>query len=103
MTRDRHTLLVVDDEPDVVKSVQDLLRMDYRVLGATNAAAGMDLMRREEVQLVMSDQRMPEMTGVEFLSKVRGEHPEAIRLLFTGYADIHAVVDAINEGQVYRY
>ena len=51
----------------------------------------------------MTDQRMPEMTGVEFLKHARGEHPEAIRLLFTGYADIRAVIDAINQGNVYRY
>ena len=99
----RHTLLVVDDEPDVVKSVQDLLRLDYRVLGATRPADAMKLMETEEVHLVMTDQRMPEMTGVEFLSQVRGEHPEAVRLLFTGYADIRAVIDAINQGNVYRY
>lgn len=99
----RHTLLVLDDEPDVVKSVQDLLRMKYRVLGATNGREAMELIRNEEVHLVMTDQRMPEMTGVEFLSKVRGECPEAVRLLFTGYADIRAVIDAINQGNVYRY
>src|SRR5271155_4440877 len=99
----KHTVLVVDDEPDVVKSVQDLLRLDYRVLGATRASDAMELMRREEIHLVMTDQRMPEMTGVEFLRKVRGEYPEAVRLLFTGYADIRAVIDAINQGNVYRY
>ena len=99
----RHTLLVVDDEPDVVKSVQDLLRRKYHVLGATNAAEAMEIMSREEVHLVMSDQRMPDITGVEFLSKVKGAHPDAIRLLFTGYADIRAVIDAINRGSVYRY
>jgi signal transduction histidine kinase len=99
----RHTLLVVDDEPDVVKSVQDLLRMKYRVLGATSARQAMDLMAQEEVHVVMSDQRMPETTGVDFLRKVRGDFPEAIRLLFTGYADIRAVIDAINQGNVYRY
>ena len=60
-------------------------------------------MQENEVHVVMTDQRMPEMTGVEFLSRVRGEHPEAIRLLFTGYADIRAVIDAINQGNVYRY
>ncbi|HEY2586343.1 MAG TPA: hybrid sensor histidine kinase/response regulator [Tepidisphaeraceae bacterium] len=102
MTR-RHTLLVLDDEPDVVKSVQDLLRMDYRVLGTSNAPEALDILRREEVHLIMTDQRMPGMTGVEFLSRVRGEYPEAVRLLFTGYADIHAVIDAINQGNVYRY
>src|SRR5437762_4352331 len=83
----RHTLLVVDDEPDVVQSVQDLLRLDYQVLGATRAKDGLRILQEREVHLVMTDQRMPEMTGVEFLSQVRGGHPEAIRLLFTGYAD----------------
>jgi len=99
----RHTLLVVDDEPDVVQSVQDLLRLDYRVLGATRAKEGLRILQEQEVHLVMTDQRMPEMTGVEFLGHVRGGHPEAIRLLFTGYADIKAVIDAINQGNVYRY
>jgi signal transduction histidine kinase len=99
----RHTLLVVDDEPDVVQSVQDLLRLDYKVLGATRAKDALQILQDQEIHLVMTDQRMPEMTGVEFLSRVRGEHPEAIRLLFTGYADIKAVVDAINQGSVYRY
>src|SRR5580704_8365369 len=99
----RHTILVVDDEPDVVKSVQDLLRLEYRVLGATRAKSAMEIMRGEEVHVVMTDQRMPEITGVEFLRQIRGDYPEAIRLLFTGYADIRAVIDAINQGNVYRY
>jgi signal transduction histidine kinase len=99
----KHTLLVVDDEPDVVKSVQDLLRFDFRVLGARSGAEGLEVLKREEVHVVMTDQRMPEMSGVELLHRVRGEHPEAIRLLFTGYADIRAVIDAINQGNVYRY
>ncbi len=99
----RHTLLVVDDEPDVVKSVQDLLRLDYKVFGATSAHDGLRVLQEHEVHIVMTDQRMPEMTGVEFLRQLRGEHPEAIRLLFTGYADIKAVIDAINQGNVYRY
>lgn len=103
MARERHTILVVDDEAHVVKSVQDLLRMEYRVLGTTRAAEALRIMQEHEVHVVMSDQRMPEMTGVEFLHRVRGDHPEAIRLLFTGYADIRAVIDAINQGNVYRY
>src|SRR5215217_5413552 len=99
----RHTILVVDDEPDVVKSVKDLLRLDYKVLGATKVEEGMKLMEENEVDVVMTDQRMPETTGVEFLKHIRGPHPEATRLLFTGYADIRAVIDAINQGNVYRY
>jgi signal transduction histidine kinase len=102
MTR-RHTVLVVDDEPDVVQSVQDLLRLTYRVVGAHSAKDALKVLREHEVHIVMTDQRMPEMSGVQFLRQVRGEHPDAIRLLFTGYADIKAVIDAINQGNVYRY
>lgn len=100
---DRHTILVVDDEPDVVKSVQDLLRYDYRVLGATRTKTAMEMLKTEPVQVVMTDQRMPEITGVEFLRQIQVDYPEAVRLLCTGYADIRAVIDAINKGSVYRY
>jgi signal transduction histidine kinase len=96
-------LLVIDDEPDLVQSMQDLLRRDYKVLGATRASAGLELMDREQVHIVMSDQCMPEMTGVELLSRVKKAHPDAVRLLFTAYSDLDAVIDAINEGNVYRY
>lgn len=96
-------LLVVDDEPDLVQSVQDLLRFDYRVIGATRASEGLKIMQAERVHIVMSDQRMPEMTGVELLRKVKELHPDTIRLLFTAYADLTAVIDAINQGSVYRY
>jgi signal transduction histidine kinase len=99
----RHCLLVVDDEPEVVHSVQDLLRPDYRVLGATRAEDGLRLLETELVHIVMSDQRMPEMTGVEFLSCLKSTHPDTVRLLFTAYADLSTVIDAINEGSVYRY
>lgn len=97
------SLLVVDDEPDLVQSVKDLLRYEYRVFGVTRAAEGLDIMGRENIDIVMSDQRMPEMTGVEFLKRLREKYPDTIRLLFTAYADINAVTDAINEGSVYRY
>jgi signal transduction histidine kinase len=101
--RTKHTLLVVDDEPDVVKSVQDLLRFDYKVLGATRAADALKLVREQPVHVVLTDQRMPEMTGVEFLRQLREQYPDTVRLLVTGYADIRAVIDAINQGNVYRY
>src|SRR4051794_14000453 len=102
-SRSKHTILVVDDEGDVVASVKDLLRLDYRVLGATRAADGLAMLDTEQVDVVMTDQRMPEMTGVELLERVREKQPDAMRLLFTGYADVRAVVDAINRGNVYRY
>ncbi len=96
-------LLVVDDEPDLVQSVKDLLRLDYQVLVATRAREALALMAREDVHIVMSDQRMPEMSGVEFLKRVKDAFPDVIRLLFTAYADLSTVVDAINQGNVYRY
>src|SRR5262249_17724424 len=99
----KHCLLVVDDEPDLVQSVQDLLRFAFRVLGATRAATGLKTMTAEKVQIVMTDQRMPEMTGVEFLRALRENFPDTVRLLFTAYADLDAVTDAINTGNVYRY
>jgi signal transduction histidine kinase len=99
----RHTILVVDDEPDIVQSVKDLLRLDYKVLGATRVADGVKLMQEHPVDVVMTDQRMPDMTGVQFLSDIKEPYPDATRLLFTGYADIRAVIDAINQGNVYRY
>src|ERR1041385_6781725 len=85
-------LLVVDDEPDLVQSVQDLLRFDYRVLGATRATEGLAILDLEAVEIVMTDQRMPEMTGVELLSQVKEKHPDAVRLLFTAYADMGGVI-----------
>src|SRR5439155_19686250 len=98
----RHSILVIDDEPDVVESVRDLLRLDYRVLGATRAREGIGILAQEAIDVVMTDQRMPEMTGVELLHHVRETHPDAIRLLSTGYAHIRAAIDAINRGSVYR-
>jgi putative two-component system response regulator len=99
----RHTLLVIDDEPDVLRSIHDLLRAQYRVLVTTQPHVGLEMARQQPVHIVLADQRMPGMTGVEILSCIRAEHAETVRLLFTGYADIQAVIDAINSGQVYRY
>lgn len=99
----RPCLLVVDDEPEVCDSVYHLLRRDYDVLRAGSADDAVELMARNEVHIIMTDQRMPHVTGVEMLQKIKAEHPEAIRILFTGYADIQSVIAAINQGHVYRY
>lgn len=98
-----HKLLVVDDEPDVVQSIKDLFRRACRVIGTTQPNEALRLLHEEPVDIIMSDQRMPEMSGVELLSQARREQPDAVRLLFTGYADVKAVIGAINEGHVYRY
>src|SRR2546427_9260698 len=97
------SILVVDDEADVVESIRELLRLDYRVLVATRTSEAMAILQERPVDVVMTDQRMPEMTGVELLHHVRETQPDTVRLLFTGYADVRAVIDAINQGSVYRY
>jgi signal transduction histidine kinase len=100
----RHaSVLIVDDEADVVDSIRELFRLDYRVLGTTSPAEAMMILACEPVDVVMTDQRMPQMTGVELLHRVRHAYPDATRLLVTGYADIRAVIEAINRGNVYRY
>lgn len=93
----------MDDEPEVLRSLYDLFRLDYRVLTAKRGPEALEILGTEDVSVIMSDQRMPEMTGVEFLSRARVIRPEATRLLITGYADLKAVIDAINEGHVFRY
>jgi DNA-binding NtrC family response regulator len=99
----KHPILIVDDEPEILYSLRGLLRKDFDVNTATSAYEGLQLLRRQPVHVVLTDQRMPDTTGVEFLKQVRAEYPAAVRLIFTGYADLKAVIDAINEGSVYRY
>src|SRR5947209_2070 len=102
-TPKKQTLLVVDDEPDVCDSVHDLLRREFRVLRARNADEGFKLMRENEVHIIMTDQRMPKVTGVELLSQVRQGHPHAVRMLFTGYADLDSIIAAINQGHIFKF
>jgi len=103
-TRFYRKVLVVDDEPDVLRSVHDLLRIDYEVVTCQRASEALDhLKTATDVAVILSDQRMTGMTGVELLQQARLIRPETTRLLFTAYADIHTVVDAINQGQVFRY
>jgi DNA-binding NtrC family response regulator len=96
-------LLVVDDEPNVCDSVHDLLRREFRVLKANSAEEGYRLMQEEEVHIVMSDQRMPQISGVELLTRVKSRYPHAIRMLFTGFADVESIIAAINQGHVYQF
>jgi len=102
--RIRPTLLVVDDERDVLRSVHDLLRLDYRVVTCQRGAEALEVLRSAEpVQVILSDQKMPEMTGVEVLRQAKIIRPETTRLLFTAYADIRTVIDAVNQGHIFRY
>src|ERR1700741_3630255 len=99
----KHCLLIIDDEPNVCDSVQDLLRREFRVLKANSAQEGYRLMQEEEVHIVMSDQRMPQITGIEMLTKLKARHPHAIRMLFTGFADLESIIAAINQGHIFQF
>jgi response regulator RpfG family c-di-GMP phosphodiesterase len=97
-------ILCVDDEPNILSSLRRLLRgQGYQIFLAEGGQAGLDLMQRESIDLVISDMRMPEMSGAQFLEHVRTQWPDTIRLLLTGYADIQSILDAINRGEIYRY
>jgi two-component system sensor histidine kinase/response regulator len=99
----KHAILCVDDEADNVDALERLFRAKYQVLKATSGQEALKLLDLNRVTVIISDQRMPQMTGVEFLSKSLKSHPEAIRILLTGFADIEVVVEAINSGRIYRY
>ncbi|WP_018989516.1 HD domain-containing phosphohydrolase [Aromatoleum toluclasticum] len=98
------SILLVDDEASILSSLRRLLRPSgYTIHLAESGKAGLEVLEREHVDVVISDMRMPEMDGAQFLEHVRNRWPAVIRLLLTGYADISSTVDAINRGQIYRY
>jgi response regulator RpfG family c-di-GMP phosphodiesterase len=99
----KRPILIVDDEPEMLYSLRNLLRREFEVYTARSGEEGIKILQEHEIHLVMTDQRMPHMTGVELLHRMKSEHPAAMRLIFTGYADIKTVIDAINQGHVYRY
>lgn len=98
------SLLLVDDEPGILSALRRLLRpAGYRIHTAESGRAGLDILEREAVDLVISDMRMPEMDGAAFLERVRAQWPETTRILLTGYSDVTSTIDAINRGEIFRY
>jgi len=99
----RRTILCVDDEQDVVDALYDTFMDQYNVITATSGNEALALLADHDIALVISDQRMPEMSGVEFLSQARIRKPSAIRIMLSGYADMNAALDAINEAGIYKF
>jgi putative nucleotidyltransferase with HDIG domain len=98
-----HTVLFVDDEVNILKAFQRLFRNEpWKVLTASRAREALDILASEPAQVVVTDQRMPEMSGVDLLSAVRERHPDVVRMMLTGYTEINVAVDAINRGAIYR-
>jgi two-component system probable response regulator PhcQ len=103
-TSSRAIILLVDDEPQVTDALKRALRREpYEVLTATSGAAGQELLDSHRVDVVISDEQMPGMSGSEFLSAVRKKYPHTIRMILSGQASLEAAVRAINEGEVYRF
>lgn len=96
-------VLYVDDEQTNLFSFKASFRRDFNVFTAASGSEGLKILNEKKFHVVISDQRMPGMTGIEFFQKTKEVHPDPIRVLLTGYADINAVIDAINKGEVYRY
>ena len=96
-------ILFVDDEERILTALRSVFRMNYHVLTATNGAEAIELLKKFHPHVVVSDQRMPEMTGVELLRQVKEIDPNTVRLLLTGYSDLAAIVGSVNEGEVFRF
>jgi signal transduction histidine kinase len=99
-----HVILLVDDEANVLTALFRLLRKEnYRILTASSGEQGLKVLKKMGVQLVITDQKMPEMSGIELLRLVSKEFPEIIRIMLTGYSDLKLAEEAINKGEVYRF
>jgi len=96
-------ILYVDDEVHNLNAFKASFRRVFNVFTAESAKDALPILAQEEIHIIITDQRMPQMTGVEFLESILTIYPDPIRILLTGYADIAAVIDAINKGQVYLY
>ncbi|MGZ3884773.1 MAG: response regulator [Bacteroidia bacterium] len=97
------SILYVDDEPNNLVAFKANFRTYYKIFTAESAEQGRQILKEHKIYIIITDQRMPKETGVEFLESIIKEYPDPIRILLTGFADIETVVEAINKGQVYRY
>jgi CheY-like chemotaxis protein len=103
-TSRERTLLLVDDEPSILSSLKRLFRREgYKLLTAQSGAEALELLACNPVDVIVSDQRMPGMTGVDFLRRTKALHPHTIRMTLSGFTDLQSIIDAVNEGAVYKF
>jgi CheY-like chemotaxis protein len=104
LNRTQPTLLLVDDEPSILSSLRRLLRNEgYRILTANSGSEGLQVLAEHAVDVIVSDQRMPGMTGVEFLRTVRQLYPDTVRIVLSGFTELQTVTDAVNAGAIYKF
>lgn len=99
----KYNILYVDDEESNLQGFKSIYFREYNVITAISGKDALSILEKEEVQLIITDQKMPEMTGVEFLTKVEPKYPDPIRIILTGYSDIEVIIEAINGVGIYRY
>ena len=100
---EKPAILFVDDEQRVLRSLKVLFSPMYKVYTTTNGYEALKLLKTENIEVLVSDQRMPEMMGTELLRLAKEASPDTMRLLLTGYSDLTAIVGSINEGEIFRY
>lgn len=103
MNKKDFAVLYVDDEEHNLTSFKACFRREYQIHTATSGEEGIEVMRRHNIDLILTDQRMPKMTGIQFLERILPEHPDTIRMILTGFSDVEAIIGAINSGRVLRY
>ena len=103
MANEKINILYVDDEVNNLISFKATFRVKYNVFTAISGEEAIKLLETQEMNVIITDQRMPNMTGVEFLESILEKHPDPMRVLLTGYADMNAVIDAVNKGKIFHY
>lgn len=96
-------ILLVDDEERILRTLTMLLRMQYQVFSTTDGHEALKILQQEKINVLISDQRMPAMIGTELLEKAKNLSPNTVRILLTGYADVEAAMDSVNDGEIFRY
>ncbi|MFS8085717.1 MAG: response regulator, partial [Acidobacteriota bacterium] len=99
----KYKIMIVDDEPVNLRTLERLFRRDYQVVTAQSGAEALTLLQQHDVALLISDQRMPEMCGIELMKNTVALRPQMVKILLTGYTDVSALIEAISCGLVYRY
>jgi len=103
-SRRKPTILLVDDEENILAAMRRVLRREgYRILTAKSGSEGLEQLNNNAVDVIVSDQRLPGMSGVDFLRQARTHHPETVRIVLSGYTDLQSITDAINEGAIYKF
>jgi len=101
--KSRPLILYIDDEEHNLNSFYSTFRRDYEIHLATSGLMGLEFMKTHKIQLVITDQRMPDMTGIEFLERIVPHYPDCIRIVMTGFSDMEAIIQAVNKGRIYHY